>query len=141
MYAKGANLIHTIRQVINNDFLFKKILQGLNKEFYHKTIDSKDIEAYITRHSGKDLSKIFDQYLRTIQIPQLDYYIQGSSLSYRWTNCINGFNMPVRIFSGGKEKWINPGEKWQTQKLAGWLNKNSIAVDKNFYIMVKNVGK
>ncbi len=141
MYAKGANLIHTLRQVINNDNLFKKIVEGLNKEFYHKTIDSKDIEAYMIRHAGKDLSKIFDQYLRTTQIPRLEYYIQGSNLSYRWVNAVNGFNMPVRIFSAGKEKWITPNEKWQTQKWETGLNKNSFSVDKNFYIIVKKVTK
>ena len=67
MYAKGANLLHTIRQVINNDIIFKKILRGLNKDFYHKTVDSKDVENYISQKSGKDLSKIFDQYLRSAQ--------------------------------------------------------------------------
>src|SRR6185503_184580 len=64
MYDKGSIVIHTIRQIIDNDSLFRQILRGLNKEFYHKTIDSKDIEAYIIKRSGKDLSKIFDQYLR-----------------------------------------------------------------------------
>ena len=137
MYAKGANLLHTIRQVINNDILFKKILRGLNKEFYHKTIDSKDVENYISFQSGKGLSKIFDQYLRTIQIPMLEYKIRGSSFSCRWTNCIKGFNMPVKIFSGGKELWINPQEKWQTKKMADWFNEKSFSIDKNFYITVK----
>jgi aminopeptidase N len=139
MYAKGANLIHTIRQVINNDITFKKILRGLNKEFYHRTVDSKHIENYISRQSGKDLSKIFDQYLRTTKIPQLEYRIKGFSFSYRWTNCIKGFKMPVRIFSGGKERWIYPEEKWQTQKMADWFNEKTFSVDDNFYITTRPV--
>ena len=139
MYAKGANLIHTIRQVINDDIAFKKILRGLNKDFYHKTVNTKDIENYITRQSGKNLSKIFDQYLRTKQVPQLEYKIKGFSFSYRWQNCIKGFNMPVRIFSGGNEKWINPKEEWQTQKMADWFNVQSFSVDKNFYITSKKI--
>lgn len=139
MYAKGANLIHTIRQVINDDALFKRILRGLNKEFYHKTIDSKDVEKYMTRQSGKDLSKIFDQYLRTITIPRLEYKVKGSSFSYRWTNCVKGFNMPVKIASGRIERWIKPEEKWQTQKMPDWFNERSFSVDKNFYIVVKKV--
>ena len=139
MYAKGANLIHTIRQVINDDPLFKRILRGLNKEFYHKTIDSKDVEKYMARQSGKDLSKIFDQYLRTIKIPQLEYKIEGSSFSYRWTNCVKGFNMPVKISSGGIKRWIKPEEKWQTQTMADWFNESPFSIDKNFYISVKKV--
>ena len=63
MYNKGASLLHTIRQVINDDSLFRKILRGLNQEFQHKTVDSKDVEAYFSQVSGKDLSKIFDQVL------------------------------------------------------------------------------
>jgi aminopeptidase N len=139
MYAKGANLIHTIRQVINNDALFKRILRGLNKEFYHKTIDSKDVEKYIIQQSGKDLSKIFKQYLRTIQIPELEYKINGVSFSYKWANCIKGFKMPVKIFSGGIERWITPEENWKTQEMADWFNENSFSVDKNFYITTKKV--
>lgn len=139
MYAKGANLIHTIRQVINSDISFKKILRGLNKEFYHRTINSTDVENYISRQSGKDLSKIFDQYLRTIKIPQLEYKINGFSFSYRWTNCIKGFKMPVKISSGGIERWIKPEEKWQTQKMPDWFNERSFSVDKNFYVVVKKV--
>ncbi|MEI9912755.1 MAG: hypothetical protein WDO71_25800 [Bacteroidota bacterium] len=96
MYAKGANLLHTIRQVINDDKKFKDILRGLNKDFYHKTITSKQVESYFSKKAGKDLSKIFDQYLRTIKIPELEYKIKGKEHSYRWTNCIAGFNMPVK---------------------------------------------
>ena len=139
MYPKGANLIHTIRQVVNDDITFKKILRGLNKEFYHMTIDSKDAEKYISRQSGKDFSKIFDQYLRTIQIPRLEYKIKGFSFSYRRTNCIKGFKMPVKIFSGGKERWIHPEEKWQTQTMAGWFNERSFSINKNFYITTEKI--
>ncbi len=141
MYSKGANLIHTIRQVINDDIKFKNILRGLNKEFYHKTITSNEIEKYISRHAGKDLSTIFHQYLRSNQIPQLDYKIKGFSFSYRWTNCVKGFNMPVKIVSGGKHRWINVEEKWQTLQMADWFNEKTFSVDKNFYILTKKTGK
>ncbi|MEI9810542.1 MAG: M1 family metallopeptidase [Bacteroidota bacterium] len=139
MYAKGANLLHTIRQVINNDTRFKGILRGLNKTFYHKTVTSKQVENYISKQAGKDLSKIFDQYLHTIHIPVLEYRISGSSFSYRWADCISGFNMPVKISSGGTEKWINPAAKWQKQVMADWFSEAGFAVDKNFYIRVKKI--
>lgn len=136
MYAKGANLLHTIRQVIG-DTKFKEILRGLNKDLYHKTTTSKEVEAYFSKRSGKDLSKIFDQYLRTIQVPVLEYKIEGNSFSYRWVNCVKGFNMPLRIFSGSTERWISPKEVWQTQKMAGWFNEESFRTDQNFYITTK----
>ncbi len=136
MYAKGANMLHTIRQVINDDALFRKILRGLNKEFYHRTIDSKDVEAYMIRESGKDLSKIFDQYLRTIKIPELEYKTEGNKLSYRWTNCVDGFNMPLQI---GSEKpfLISPTTQWQETELpSGYPIED---VNKNYYITLKKI--
>ena len=128
--------MHTIRQIINNDSLFRNILRGLNKEFYHKTVDTKDVEAYITKQSGKDLSKIFDQYLRGTKIPVLEYKISGDNLSYRWANCIDGFNMPVRLAKSGD--WLKPTADWQNIAMTTELQ-NDFQVDKNFYITVKKV--
>lgn len=131
MYYKGGNMIHTIRQVINNDSLFRQILIGLNKTYYHKTVTGKEIEDYISRISGVDFSKVFEQYLTTTDIPVLEYKTDKNKLSYRWTNCVSGFDMPVKInFDGGR--WIKPREKWKTLKV-----KNSdghFSVDRNFYI-------
>lgn len=145
MYFKGANLLHTIRQVINNDAKFKAILRGLNKEFYHKVTSSREVEDYIIKQSGKNLSKIFDQYLRNTQIPGLEYKlaaIPGNSssfnLQFRWTNVIEGFNMPLKIVVNGKEQWISPTDKLQTIKLTGKMP-SEILADRNFYVLVSNL--
>ncbi|MFI5129625.1 MAG: M1 family metallopeptidase [Chitinophagales bacterium] len=136
MYAKGANMLHTIRQVIDNDAKFKEILRGLNKDFYHRTVDSRDVEKYMSEKSGKDLSKIFDQYLRTTKIPVLEYKMNGRKLSYRWTNCINGFNMPVQIGTR-KVILIEPKTEWHEIDLPS--NYSIDEINKNFYITIKNV--
>ncbi|MEO7983908.1 MAG: M1 family metallopeptidase, partial [Bacteroidota bacterium] len=137
MYNKGANLLHTIRQVINDDSVFRKILRGLNKDFFHQTVDSKDVEAYFSRVSGKDLSKIFDQYLRTIKIPQLEYKINGDNLSYRWGNCIPGFEMPLKLEGSGD--WLRPTAEWKTTAMTADLVKKGVLADKNFYVTVKKI--
>ena len=143
MYYKGANLLHTIRSVINDDAKFKEILRGLNKVFYHKTINSSDVENYMTQQSGKDLSKIFDQYLRTTMLPVLEYKIEGKALSYRWSNCVKGFNMPVLITIPGlnNKEWIKPTEDWQTFPESAVPSSENIVPDKNFYIQIKRIGK
>lgn len=133
MYYKGANLIHTIRQVINDDQKFREILRGLNKDFYHQTVTSKQVEDYFSQKSGTDLSRIFDQYLRTTQIPTLELKADGDKLKFKWSNCIQGFNMPVKLSNG---QWIHPTTAEQKIKLVG-SNFSSIDVDKNFYINVK----
>ena len=142
MYNKGANLLHTIRQVIDDDSVFRKILRGLNKDFYHQTVDSKDVEAYFSHQAGKDLSKIFDQYLRTTIIPQLEYKIKGDNLYYRWGNCIPGFEMPVKLEDTGDPKanvWIQPTADWKSVGMTAAMMKKGIVADKNFYITVKKV--
>ena len=136
MYNKGNNIMHMVRQIVNNDSAFRNILRGLNETFYHQTVDSKDIENYIIKKSGKDLTKLFDQYLRTTQIPTLEYKIQGDKLSYRWTNCISGFNMPVKL--ANSDQWISPGTDWkQTTVTAGM--KDNFKIDNNFYVTAKKI--
>ena len=136
MYYKGGNLLHMIRQIINNDSTFRGILRGLNKTFYHKTVTSKEVEDYISRQSGTDFSKVFDQYLRTTQIPVLEYSIKGKELKFRLTNCLKGLVMPVKVKWGSDEKWIRATEEWTV--ISG-TNATNFSVDKNFYINVKKV--
>jgi aminopeptidase N len=137
MYCKGGNMLHTIRQIINNDEKFRTILRGLNKTFYHQTVTSRQIENYINKNSGKDFSKVFDQYLRTTRIPTLEYKIEGYSLKYRWINCVKGFKMPLKIFFK-HEQWVTPSEQWKTLSMypEGEIN---FSVDKNFYINVNKL--
>jgi aminopeptidase N len=144
MYAKGSNIIHTIRQVINDDTKFKEIMRGLNKDFYHKTINSTDVEKYFSQKSGKDFSKVFDQYLRTTKIPVFEYQLSTTKskpgtaiLKYRWANVIDGFAMPVRIFVDDKPIWITPvaGKAFATTTVNG----TTLDVDRNFYVTVKKL--
>ncbi|HQW92135.1 MAG TPA: M1 family metallopeptidase [Ferruginibacter sp.] len=137
MYYKGGNMIHNIRQVINDDSTFRQILRGLNKTFYHKTVTTKQVEDYISKQAKHDLSKVFDQYLRTIQIPVLEYKLEGYKLSYRYTNCVKGFNMPLKI-KFKTEQWIKPTEQWKTLNLYP-EGDNIFSVDPNFYIKTKKV--
>jgi aminopeptidase N len=131
MYFKGANLLHTIRQIIADDSTFRQILRGLNKNFYHQAVTTKQIEDYIGRQSGKDLRILFDQYLRTVNIPVLEYKLAGSNVQYRWTNTLPGFAMPLKLTNG---KWITPSTQWQTITINTGGN---FSIDKNFYISVK----
>ncbi|MBC7826864.1 MAG: M1 family metallopeptidase [Chitinophagaceae bacterium] len=138
MYPKGANLLHTIRQIINDDNKFRQILRGLNAVFYHKTVNSKDVEEYISKESGTDFSKLFDQYLRTIKIPVLEYKLNARSVSYRWSDCVEAFDMKVKIKLGDeKQEWIQPARDWKTLDLSNGYDGKTFIVDRNFYILTK----
>ncbi len=137
MYYKASNMIHTIRQIINNDEKFRNLLRGLNKDFHHQTVSTHQIEKYISEKSGIDLTVVFDQYLRTTQIPILSIRIRNNLLSYQWKNCITGFNMPVKLnFTTGSTLFIYPNaEKSATLKLEEGYG--TVIVDPNFYIQVE----
>jgi len=135
MYYKGANMLHTIRQLVNNDEKWRQILRGLNTNFYHKTVTTQEIEKYMIEKSGIDLSKVFDQYLRTVKIPELEHTIENNTLKYRWNNVVKGFSMPIKVTIDGKVELLNPTENWQTKTIKG----NSIEVDQNYYVNSKSV--
>ena len=136
MYYKGANMLHTLRQIIDNDKKWRSILVGLNKDFYHQTVTTKQIEDYIDKFFKIDLKPFFDQYLRTIKIPTLEYKLEHNNIFYRWSNIVDGFSIPVNVFINSNSEWIKPTSRWK--KLSSDININSFSVDNNFYIEVEN---
>jgi aminopeptidase N len=143
MYPKGANMLHNIRQVINNDTVFRNMLRALNKTFYHQTVTTAQVEDFIIRYSKLKLKPVFDQYLRQTKIPVLEYELTGQELHYRYTNCISSFAMPLRIGADSlvQNTWITPTINWQSLK---WITNNStdnIVVNRNFYIHTKKAAR
>jgi len=137
MYYKGANMLHTIRQLVNDDEKWRTILRGLNKDFYHQTVNTAQIENYMCEKLGLDLSKVFDQYLRTAQIPVLDYKIDGKKISYRYTDVVKGFKMPLKAKVGNKEIRLQPTENWQTEIIKADLA--TFKIDRNYYINIRKL--
>ena len=142
MYYKGANLIHTIRQIIQDDSVFRKIMIGLNNAFRHAIVTTQDVEAYISNHAGLDLSKVFDQYLRTTRIPMLEYATDPqypNRLYYRWSNIVPDFQMPVLvdINDGEKKKWLVPYSNWQYMTADEKVR--MIKPNRNFFIHCQKV--
>ena len=137
MYYKGANMLHTLRQWINDDDLWRKILRGLNKDFYHQTVSSVQIEKYISDKTGLKLEAFFNQYLRDVRVPTLEVSLNGKQLKYRWTNVVEGFEMPLRVKFGNEWQWIYPKANWQS--LQKNSKKEAVEIDKNFYIKVKKL--
>lgn len=140
MYYKGANLIHTIRQLINNDEKFRQILRGLNKTFYHSTTTSAAVEAYIIKQSGLKLDKVFDQYLRYANIPTLEYKIENGTLQYKWLSDVTGFDMPVKVsLNAGEYTLIKPSNNWQSIKINPSITPENFKVEPNFYVNLKHL--
>ncbi len=141
MYPKSGNMLHTIRQVINDDEKFRMILRGIQKTYYHQTVTTQQIESYISKESKIDFSKVFDQYLRTTKIPQLEYKIAGNKISFRYdSSVVKGFTLPLKVSFGKEDKseeWIKPTATWQTLSLGDWYDKTTFIVNPNFYVKTK----
>jgi aminopeptidase N len=135
MYYKGANLLHTLRQIINDDDKWRSILRGLNADFYHQTVTTKQIEEYISLNAKIDLSAVFNQYLRDVRIPVLEYKVVGKKLTYKWNNVVADFKMPVRLFVDGKELWLIPTTTAQEVTLKS--DKAAVEIDVQFYVGYK----
>lgn len=133
MYYKGSNMLHTLRQLVDDDEQWRQILRGLNQDFYHQTVSSQEIEDYLSDKTGKDLRAFFDQYLRDTRIPQLEYQVKGRKITHRYTQVVEGFDMPIRLFIGEQPIWIYPSAEWQSSRLPKTKTK-TVQVDRNFYV-------
>ncbi len=120
MYYKGNNMLHMIRQIVDNDSTWKNILRGIQKEFHHQTVSADQVERYIIEKSGKDLDDVFDQYLHYADLPTFQYYIKNNVLHYRWKADIPQFDMPLKVTVDDTDSYafIYPtSERWKRAKL------------------------
>ena len=146
MYYKASNMIHMVRQIIGDKSSFRMMLRDMNQKYWHKTVTTAEIEDFMSKRTGYNLSKVFDQYLRTTQIPTLEYYLATEAgtqvLYYRWANCIAGFNMPILLPGNSNPKYglMLATEKWQKMR-TNFKEADDIGslMDKNFYVNYKKV--
>ncbi|HTN19838.1 MAG TPA: M1 family metallopeptidase [Pelobium sp.] len=134
MYFKGANMLHTIRQVINDDKKWRSILTGLNQKFGKKTCAGNDVINYFNKETGLNLSPIFNQYLQFKNIPVLELRQNGKKVECRWLTNVADFNMPLRL-NNKQQTWIKPTSKWTV--IANAITVKAIKIKPDFYIETK----
>jgi len=131
MYFKGALFLNTLRSVVNDDPRWWKLIRDLYKRFKYKNIMTEDIVQFFDRKTGKDMTPIFNQYLRHTAIPTLELKFNAAdgTVSYRWKADEPGFAMPVRV--GKKDNWqlIQATADWQTIKSPIAKNEFGVATD------------
>lgn len=132
VYYKGGNLLNTLRTIVNDDDKWRGVLRGLGEQFYHKTVTSAEVEAYMGEFLDLDLKSFFDQYLRDKRLATLEYYFKDGKLYYRWINAIGSFKMPVDVEVAGKPMRIIPSTRWANVAVSG----TELKVDPNYYIAV-----
>ena len=138
MYSKGGNMLHTIRQLVDDDDRWRGILRELNREFRHSVVTGEQIRRFISEQAGVELDPVFRQYLETAALPVLEYRIDGGSLRYRWAEAVAGFDMPVdaRLGAGACTR-LEPTGEWRTVPIG---DPAGFGVDRDFYVMVRDAG-
>ncbi len=145
MYLKGALLLETLRDVIDNDSLWFSILRGIQARFRYQAVRTEDIVGYFNAATGEDYTYFFDQYLRYPHIPILEYAFQngkdGLSVQYRWAADVANFHMPVKVtLAKDSLAFIHPTGSWQTMELVKGMIAKDFHVDTvSFYVDTRNV--
>jgi aminopeptidase N len=137
MYYKGANMLLTLRQIVNDDDKWRSILRGLNETFYHQTVTTQQIEDYLADQADMELDGFFDQYLRTTEIPTLEYKLEPKGVQFRWVKVVDDFEIPIRVEVDGEEFWITPGTEFK--RLVKKKDPESVILDPNFYVIPRQV--
>jgi aminopeptidase N len=137
-YFKGALMINTLRSVVNDDAKWWPLLYGFYQHFKYRNIMTEDVTAYFNRHTGMNLTPIFNQYLRHRQIPRLELLFGEAPgmVMYKWRADEDDFAMPVRV--GTPENWqiIHPTTRWQWMQTP--LTKDEFQVATELYYVDVN---
>ena len=138
MYDKGSNLLNMFRTILNDDAKWRQLLRGLSSTFYHQTVTGQQVIDYLNRESGKDFTKIFDQYLRHRSLPVLEIRFEDGKTLARWVADVDKFDMPVRVrVKGGEYQLITPTTRFTVMKELAGATKETLEVDTfNYYIGV-----
>ncbi|OFW42551.1 MAG: peptidase M1 [Acidobacteria bacterium RIFCSPLOWO2_12_FULL_67_14b] len=115
-YFKCALFLHTLRSVVNDDERWWKLVRGTYERFKYQNIMTEDVVRFFNAELKQDLTPLFDQYLRRVDLPTLELTFdeQAGTVSYRWNADERAFAMPVRVGSKGSWQVIQPTTDWKT---------------------------
>jgi aminopeptidase N len=136
MYFKGALFLNTLRSVVDDDEQWMAVLRAFFQRFEYKTIMTEDVVAFFNAQLGRDLTPLFNQYLRRAAIPTLELAFEPDGmLAYRWKADERGFAMPVRAGAPGALQLLHPTTDWQLMKAPAPKDRFDVATDL-YYINV-----
>ncbi len=135
MYYKGGNMLHTMRHIVGDDDKWRRVLRGINEEFWHRCVTTQEFEAYVSRQTGFDFGAYFDQYLRTVEIPLLAYEKVDGGVRLWWKRVVPGFEVPVVVKLNGVSSRVLVSAKPTQVDLEEALE--SFELDRNYFMEVE----
>lgn len=117
MYYKGALLLNTLRHIVNDDPKWWKLLLKYSETYRHKIIDTQTVITFFNTETGRDLTPVFEQYLRYKNIPELEVAVKNKEVKFRWITDVPDFKMPIIIKQGSKETRLEATNKWKSHSI------------------------
>ncbi len=140
IYYKGAWLLHTLRNMIENDDAWFDILRTFYDENKLSNIDTQTFIDHVNRKTGKDFTPFFNQYLNYPRIPELQYKVKKCrkhiEVSYRLQADVEGLDLPLKIGKEDNYTKIYPTSEWQMIKLKN-ISPEEFEVSELYYINVQ----
>lgn len=134
MYYKGGNLLHTMRHALGDDELWRATLRGLNERFRHRTVTTEELETYVCRATGVDFRPVFEQYLRTAELPLLRHEPTDDGLRVWFERVVPGFELSVVLWLDGEARRVTVSEEPRALDLGGPPAR--VELDRNVYVDV-----
>ncbi|MGO1585513.1 MAG: M1 family metallopeptidase, partial [Mesonia sp.] len=135
MYYKGANMLNTIRGVINDDEKWWALLKEYTENYKHQIIDTPTVINYFEKHTKASLTPIFNQYLNYARLPELQLKKKNNKVYARWETDVEDFAMPLILKVNGKEVRVAPTNQWKKMPFKNSLEKVEVDL-KKYYILV-----
>ena len=140
-YYKGTWILHSLRNLIDDDTLWFNTLRDLNEKFYQQTVTSKEVESFISARTKLKLSPFFDQYLRKKDIPTIEYYLVKKNglneLHYRLAASVSQLKLPIKVtLSKDKYDFLVFEKKWKIIDLP-YSDPSLFKIDEGSFLVMK----
>lgn len=138
MYYKGANLLNTVRSIINDDEKWWSLLKSFSETFKHKITNTEEVIAFFENRTDVSLTPVFEEYLYYAALPTLQMKKEKGNIYYRWASSVTDFEMPIDLIVKEKTQRIYPNQNWQKLKKVRSLKKVKVDIDR-FYVHMENL--
>ncbi|MDN3633782.1 M1 family metallopeptidase [Neolewinella lacunae] len=132
-YYKGAWILHTLRNVLNDDPLFFGMLRSFYQDHQHSIVNTQQVVDYFSRFAERDLTPFFRQYLFHPAVPTLEIREKAGQVEYRWRTDVAGFHVPVGVFIGSEAVRLDPTAAWQP--MGGGFSAKDVRVDASRFLV------
>ena len=139
MYYKGANMLHTLRNILNKDTAWFEMLRKLYANFDKSIVNAHQVEKFISNELNLNLTSFFNQYVRDSRVPILEYKWVDNKLNYRWTNCIAEFDMPLPVHFESQSHVLKPTIEWQIMGSKNADSEGVLYADSSFLCTLKEL--